>query len=145
MLLQGITDIIKEFNLSYNSSSWILSAYLMAGAVSTPIVGELSDIYGKKKMILIIMLIYLVGIILGGISSSITFLELARIIQGIGISIFPIALGMIKNQLPNDKVAIGVGIFSSMFAAGSVIGLAVGSNIVENFDWRTTFSQHFLS
>lgn len=80
-----------------------------------------------------------------GISSSITFLELARIIQGIGISIFPIALGMIKNQLPNDKVAIGVGIFSSMFAAGSVIGLAVGSNIVENFDWRTTFSQHFLS
>jgi MFS family permease len=66
MLLQGITDIIKEFNLSYNSSSWILSAYLMTGAVSTPIVGELSDIYGKKKMILIIMLIYLVGIILGG-------------------------------------------------------------------------------
>lgn len=144
MLLPGITDIIKEFNISYNSSSWILSAYLIAGAVSTPIVGKLSDIYGRKKMILIIMLIYVVGISLGGISYSIAFLILARIIQGIGISIFPIALGMIRNQLPNDKLAIGVGIFSSMFAAGSVIGLAVGSNIVENFGWRTTFLSTFF-
>jgi MFS family permease len=145
MLLPGITNIIKEFNISYNSSSWILSAYLIAGTVSTPIVGKLSDIYGRKKMILIIMLIYIVGISLGGISSSITFLVLARILQGIGISIFPIALGMIRNQLPSNKLATSVGIFSSMFAADSVIGLAVGSNIVENFGWRTTFLSTFLS
>jgi MFS family permease len=109
MLLPGITDIIKEFNISYNASSWILSAYLIAGAVATPIARKLSDIYGRKKMILIIMLIYIVGISLGGISSSITFLILARVIQGIGIFIFPIALGMIRNQLSNDKLAIGVG------------------------------------
>jgi MFS family permease len=51
---------------------------------------------------------------------------------------------MIKNQLPNDKVAIGVGIFRSMFAAGSVIGLVVGSNIVTNFGWRTTFLSTFF-
>jgi MFS family permease len=144
MLLPGITDIIKEFNISYNASSWILSAYLIAGAVATPIAGKLSDIYGRKKMILIILLIYIVGISLGGLSSSITFLILARVIQGIGISIFPIALGMIRNQLSNDKLAIGVGIFSSMFAAGSVVGLAVGSNIVENFGWRTTFFSTFF-
>jgi MFS family permease len=49
MLLPGLTNIIKELNLSYNSSSWILSEYLMAGAVYKPIVGKLSDIYGKKK------------------------------------------------------------------------------------------------
>ena len=49
ILLPGIADIIKEFNISYNSSSWILSTYLMAGAVSMPIVGKLSDIYGRKK------------------------------------------------------------------------------------------------
>jgi MFS family permease len=144
MLLPGITDIIKEFNISYNTSSWILSAYLIAGAVAIPIAGKLSDIYGRKKMILIIMVIYIVGISLGGISSNITFLILARVIQGIGISMFPIALGMIRNQLPNDKLAIGVGIFSSMFAAGSVVGLAVGSNIVENFGWRTTFFSMFF-
>lgn len=139
MLLPAIPDIIEEFNISYNTSSWILSAYLIAGAVATPLGGKLSDIYGRKKMVLIILIVYIVGIALGGISSNITFLIVARVIQGIGISMFPIAFGIIRDQFPIDKLAIGVGVFSSMFAAGSVVGLALGANITENFGWRTTF------
>jgi MFS family permease len=64
MLLPVITDIIGEFNISYNTSSWILTAYLIAGAVMMPIGGKLSDIYGTKKMVLIIMVIYIIGIFL---------------------------------------------------------------------------------
>ena len=139
MLLPAIPDIIKEFNISYNTSSWILSAYLIAGAVSTPVAGKLSDVYGRKKMVMIILIIYIVGISLGGLSTSITFLVIARVIQGIGISMFPIAFGIIRDQFPKDKLAIGVGVFSSMFAAGSVVGLALGANIIEHFGWRTTF------
>jgi len=139
MLLPAIPDIIQEFNISYNTSSWILSAYLIAGAVATPLGGKLSDIYGRKKMILIIMIVYIIGITLGGISTNITFLIVARVIQGIGISMFPIAFGIIRDQFPINKLAIGVGVFSSMFAAGSVVGLALGANIIENFGWRTTF------
>ncbi len=139
MLLPAIPDIIEEFDISYNTSSWILSAYLIAGAVATPLGGKLSDIYGRKKMVMIILIIYIIGITLGGISSDITFLIVARVIQGIGISMFPIAFGIIRDQFPIDKLAIGVGVFSSMFAAGSVVGLALGANIIENFGWRTTF------
>src|SRR4026208_1493865 len=139
MLLPAIPDIIKEFNISYSTSSWILSAYLIAGAVSTPVAGKLSDIYGRKKMVMIIMIIYIVGISLGGLSTNITFLIVARIIQGIGISMFPIAFGIIRDQLPRDKLAIGVGVFSSMFAAGSVVGLAVGGNVIQAFGWHATF------
>lgn len=139
MLLPAIPDIIEEFDISYNTSSWILSAYLIAGAVATPLGGKLSDIYGRKKMVMIILIIYIIGIALGGISSNITFLIVARVIQGIGISMFPIAFGIIRDQFPIDKLAIGVGVFSSMFAAGSVVGLALGANIIENFGWRTTF------
>jgi len=139
MLLPAIPDIIKEFNISYNTSSWILSAYLIAGAVATPVGGKLSDIYGRKKMVIIIMIIYIIGIILGGLSSNITFLVVARVIQGIGISMFPIAFGIIRDQFPKEKLAIGVGVFSSMFAAGSVVGLGLGANIIENFGWRATF------
>jgi MFS family permease len=76
---------------------------------------------------------------LGGLSTNITFLVIARVIQGIGISMFPIAFGIIRDQFPKDKLAIGVGVFSSMFAAGSVVGLALGANIIEHFGWRTTF------
>jgi MFS family permease len=139
MLLPAIPDIIKEFYISYNTSSWILSAYLIAGAVSTPVAGKLSDVYGRKKMVMIILIIYIVGISLGGLSTNITFLVIARVIQGIGISMFPIAFGIIRDQFPKEKLAIGVGVFSSMFAAGSVVGLALGANIIEHFGWRTTF------
>jgi MFS family permease len=139
MLLPAIPDIIKDFEISYNTSSWILSAYLIAGAVTTPIAGKLSDIYGRKKMIIIIMMIYIFGITMGGLSSNIILLVAARVIQGIGISMFPIAFGIIKDQFPKEKLAIAVGVFSSMSAAGSVVGLVLGAGIIENFGWRATF------
>jgi MFS family permease len=139
MLLPAIPDIIRDFDISYSASSWILSAYLISGAVATPIFGKLSDIYGRKRMVMIILIIYIVGIFSGGISSDITFLVISRVIQGIGISMFPIAFGIIRDQLPKDKLSVGVGIFSSMFAAGSVVGLGLGASIIENFGWRATF------
>lgn len=139
MLLPAIRDIIRDFNISYSTSSWILTAYLISGAVATPIAGKLSDIYGRKKMILSIFVIYIVGISIGGLSTNLHILLVARIIQGIGISMFPIAFGIIRDQLPADKIAIGVGVFSSMFAAGSVVGLAIGGNIIQIFGWHATF------
>jgi MFS family permease len=139
MLLPAIRDIIRDFDISYSISSWILTAYLIAGAVATPIAGKLSDIYGRKKMVMIILIIYILGICAGGISTNISFLVIARVIQGIGISMFPIAFGIIRDRLPKDKLAIGIGVFSSMFAAGSVVGLAVGGSIIQSFGWHATF------
>ena len=139
MLLPAIRDIITDFHISYSTSSWILTAYLISGAVATPIAGKLSDIYGRKRMVLVIFVIYIIGISVGGLSKDIDFLILARVIQGMGISMFPIAFGIIRDQLPKNKLAIGVGIFSSMFAAGSVVGLAIGGTIVKNFGWHATF------
>jgi MFS family permease len=139
MLLPAIPDIIKEFNISYSTSSWILTSYLIAGAVMTPIGGKLSDMYGRKKMVMIIMIIYIIGISLGGLASDITFLIISRIIQGIGIAMFPIAFGIVRDQFPQEKLAIGIGTFSAMFAAGSVVGLAIGGTIIQNFGWRVTF------
>ena len=139
MLLPAISDIISDFDISYSTSSWILTAYLISGAVMTPIAGKLSDIYGRKKMVLVIFIIYIVGIAIGGLSTNIYTLIFARIIQGIGISMFPIAFGIIRDQFPMSKIAIGIGIFSSMFAAGSVVGMAIGGTIVQNFGWQATF------
>jgi MFS family permease len=139
MLLPAIRDIIRDFHISYSTSSWILTAYLISGAVATPIAGKLSDIYGRKKLVVIILIIYIIGISAGGFSTNISFLLVARVIQGIGISMFPIAFGIIRDQLPKEKLAIGVGVFSSMFAAGSVVGLAIGGSIIQSFGWHATF------
>ncbi len=139
MLLPAIRDIISDFHISYSTSSWILTAYLISAAVSTPIAGKLSDIYGRKKMVLVILIIYIVGISAGGVSTNISFLLTARVIQGIGVSMFPIAFAIIRDQLPKEKLAIGIGLFSSMFAAGSVVGLAVGGSIIQSLGWHATF------
>jgi len=139
MLIPAIPDLIKDFHVSYSMSSWILTSYLIAGAVMTPIAGKLSDIYGRKKILLIIMVIYIIGVSMAGFASNIYFMIFARIIQGIGMSMFPIAFGMIRDQFPREKISIGQGVITSMFASGAVIGLTVGGIIVQDYGWQNTF------
>ena len=143
MVLPAIPDFIQDFNISYSTSSWILSSYLIAGAVMTPIAGRLSDIYGKKKMLVIVMAVYSTGILAGGFANSIEFMLAARAAQGVGMSMFPIAFGIIREILPEKKLAIGQTIFSSTFSGGAVVGLMVGATIIQNFGWQATFFSIF--
>src|SRR5919202_448983 len=123
MILPAIPDFIHSFNISYSTSSWLLSAYIIAAAVMTPIGGKLSDIYGKKKILLIVMAIYAVGILAGRFATNIEYMLAARAAQGVGMSMFP----------------IGQTIFTSTFSGGAVVGLVGGAAIIENFGWQATF------
>ena len=98
----------------------------------TPIVGKLSDIYGKKKTLITIMIIYTIGISLAGFSTNIYFLLITRTIQGFGMSVFPIVFS-IRDKFPREKISIGNGIISSLIAAGAVIGLMFGSTIIKDY------------
>jgi MFS family permease len=69
MLFPAILDIINNFKIDYYASSWILLGHLITAAVMTPIAGKLSDIYGKKKVLLIIMAIFIVSIAAAGFSA----------------------------------------------------------------------------
>ena len=139
MLIPAIPTLIKDFHISYGLSSWLLTAYLISGAVMTPIAGKLSDIYGRKKMLLIIMAIYAGGVITGGFALNIYTLIITRVIQGFGMAMFPIAFSMVRDQFPREKVSIAQGVITSMFATGAVIGLSIGGIIVQHFGWRMTF------
>jgi MFS family permease len=139
MILPAIPDFIRDFNISYSTSSWLLSAYIIAAAVMTPIGGKLSDIYGKKKILLIIMAVYVAGIFAGRFATNIEFMLAARVAQGVGVAMFPIAFGIIREVLPEKRLAIGQTIFSSTFSGGAVIGLIGGAAIIQNFGWQTTF------
>ena len=139
MIIPAIPDLVEDFNIPYNTTAWILTAYLIAGAVATPIVGKLSDIYGKKKILLIVMIIYTIGTSFGIISNDISTMIIARTIQGIGMSVFPIAFTIIREKFPENKLSIAQGILTSLFAAGGVIGLSLGATTIEYFGWRSTF------
>jgi MFS family permease len=139
MLVPAIPHLINEFGITYNISSWILSSYLISGAISVPIAGKLSDNYGRKKILLIVMIIYTIGVIGGALSTDIYSLLLSRTIQGIGMSVFPIVFAIVQDQFPRNKVSIAQGTLASMFAFGGVLGLVVGGNVIEHFGWRMTF------
>jgi len=139
MIIPAIPDLIQDFNIPYNTTAWILTAYLIAGAVSTPLVGKLSDIYGKKRILLIVMIIYTVGTSFGMICNDISTMIIVRIIQGIGMSVFPIAFTIIREKFPENKLSIAQGILTSLFAVGGVIGLSLGAITIESFGWRSTF------
>ena len=139
MILPAIPDFIRDFNISYSTSSWLLSSYIIAAAVMTPIGGRLSDIYGKKKILLIVMAVYTVGLLAGRFATSMEFMIVARAAQGIGMAMFPIAFGIIREVLPEKRLGTGQTIFSSTFSGGAIVGLVGGAAIIQNFGWQATF------
>ena len=139
MLLPAIPEIIQDFNITYGTAAWIFSAYLIIAAVMTPVAGRLSDLYGKKKVLLVLLTIYIVGLVTGGFADNISVLLVTRIIQGVGLAAVPAAFSLLRDTFPPAKLAIAVGVFGSAYSAGSVVGLLVGASIIQNFGWHSTF------
>jgi MFS family permease len=139
MLLPAIPEIIKEFKIPYGTAAWIFSAYLIVAAVMTPVAGRLSDLYGKKKVLLMLLIIYIAGLTAGGFAYNISFLLVTRIIQGFGLAAVPAAFSLLRDTFPPAKLAIAVGVFGSAYSAGSVVGLLTGASIIQNFGWHSTF------
>jgi MFS family permease len=139
MLLPAIPEIIQDFKISYGTAAWIFSAYLIVAAVMTPVAGRLSDLYGKKKVLLILLTIYIAGLVAGGFADNISFLLITRIIQGFGLAAVPAAFSLLRDTFPPAKLAIAIGVFGSAYSAGSVVGLLAGASIIQNFGWHATF------
>src|SRR5215210_7077204 len=139
MLVPSLPNIIGEFNLPYSISPWILTTYLIVGAVMTPVTSSLAEMHGKRKILLIVMGVYAVGVTVGGLTTDFYSFIIARGMQGVGISMFPIAFSVIREQFPKSRLAIGQGVITSMFASGSILGLLIGATIAEYSGWRTTF------
>ena len=139
MLLPAIPEIIQDFDISYGTAAWIFSAYLIVAAVMTPVAGRLSDLYGKKKVLLTLLIIYIAGLTAGGFADNISFLLATRIIQGVGLSAVPAAFSLLRDTFPPAKLATAIGVFGSAYSAGSVVGLLAGASIIQNFGWHATF------
>ena len=139
MLVPSLPTIISEFNLSYGLSPWILTTYLIVGAVMTPVTSSLAEIHGKRKILLAVMGVYAVGVTVGGLTTDFYSFIIARGMQGVGMSMFPIAFSVVREQFPKSRLAIGQGVITSMFACGSILGLLIGATISEYSGWRTTF------
>ncbi len=137
MLVPALQHISVGFPDYAGWISWILSVYLLVGAVLNPIVGKLADIYGKRRMLIVTLVIYTVGLIGCALTySNFICLIAFRAMQGIGLTVFPIFYGIIRDTFPKEMVPMSIGIVSAMFSIGVSIGLLGGGWIVSQFDWQ---------
>ena len=132
MLIPAIPDLIADFHVSYSMSSWILTAYLVSDVVMTPIAGKLSGIWKEENPANHNDCVCQSGFAIG-FCIKCNILLIARAIQGVGMSMFPIVFSIIKDQFQREKMSIGQDIVTSMFASGAVIGLTVGGIIIQNY------------
>jgi EmrB/QacA subfamily drug resistance transporter len=139
MLVPALPGIAMQYPEDAEWVSWVLSAYLLVGAVATPIIGRLGDMYGKKRVMVLSMVAYTIGLIGCGLSWSLPSLIAFRALQGVGMGIFPLAYGIVRDTFPSRMIPMAIGIISSMFSIGVSIGLLGGGWIVETYDWKTAF------
>ena len=120
--------------------SWVVTAYLLASTVVAPLYGKLGDLYGRKVMMQISVSVFLVGSMLCGQATSMTFLIVARGLQGIGGGgLMVLAQTVIGDVVaPRERGKIQ-GIFAAVFSLSSVAGPLAGGYIVDHFSWRWIF------
>ena len=149
MVIPGIPVIQSDFStpanpVSSSTMSWITSAFLIVGSAVSPLFGKLGDSYGKKRMFLAALAFYMAGVGVAGFSNSIYFLIAARAVQGIGFAIVPLALAIIAETFPKDRIATAQGIVSATFAIGASLGLIIGSYVVQDLGWQWAFHSAFI-
>src|SRR5918996_233364 len=120
--------------------SWVFSAFLLASTTTVPLYGKLSDIYGRRKLYVFAMVLFLVGSVWCGMANSMTQLILARALQGIGAGgIMPLAFILIGEMFTLEQRTRMQGIFSGVWGVSSVAGPLLGGFLVDQFSWRWIF------
>src|SRR5881396_528685 len=117
--------------------SWVFTAYMLTSTVTVPLYGKLGDVYGRKNLFLLAIVLFLLGSMLCGLSQSMTQLVVFRAVQGLGAGgLFPLSLAVIGNIVPPRDRGRWQGLIGGTFAAASIIGPAIGGFIVDSMSWR---------
>ena len=120
--------------------SWVFSAFMLASTTTVPLYGKLSDLYGRRRLYIIAMALFLAGSIWCGMANSMTELILARGLQGIGAGgVMPLAFILIGEMFSLEQRAKMQGLFSGVWGVSSIVGPLLGGFLVDQLSWRWVF------
>ena len=152
MLVPALPTLVAFFDgVPYTTIAWVVSAYLLVGVSTTPLFAKLGDIYGKKRILVVVLSIYAVALSLTGFTPQIaTAVGLSRFnavyllialrgLQGVGLAMFPLAFAMVGEDLPPAKVAQAQGLIGAMFAIGAALGLFGGAWVIQSYGWQIAY------
>jgi MFS family permease len=120
--------------------SWVFTAYMLASTVTVPLYGKLGDVYGRKPLFLVAIVVFLLGSALCGLAQNMTQLVVFRGVQGLGAGgLIPLAIAVVGAIVPPRDRGRYQGLIGSVFGSASIIGPAVGGFIVDHTTWRWIF------
>ena len=139
LVAPALGTIGQDLGVETSDASWVLTAYLLSAAVLTPILGRLGDMVGKRKVLIVILALLLVGTVLAALAPNLLVLILGRILQGAAGAVMPLSIGIVRDELPKERVSVTIGLLSAIFGIGAGVGIVAAGPIVEALSWHWLF------
>lgn len=136
----ALVDISKELDANLNTLQWLLSGYVLAWAAGVVPAGQLADIYGKRRMLLLGIFIFTLSSLWCGVATSEHMMIIARIFQGLGGALFvPPLYTLTFSSFPPEKQGFAIGMLGAGAGIGLAIGPTFGGTLLELLNWRWIF------
>jgi EmrB/QacA subfamily drug resistance transporter len=138
-VIPAIPDLMRGLHTDESGVTWTLTAYLVSAAVCTPLVGRLGDIFGKRRLLVIILVAFSLGSIISAVTGQLWVVVAGRVVQGLGGGIFPLCFAIIRDEFPRERVARAVGLMAAIAGIGGGFGLILGGLIVDYTSYHWIF------
>src|SRR4051794_38371877 len=132
MILPALPAFQERYHVAPSTSTWLLTAFLISSAICTPILGRLGDMYGKERMLLIALGIFAIGSVIAAVAGTFLVVLVGRTVQGTSAAVVPLAIGIVRDELPPAKVGVVIGLLSSMLGIGGGAALILAGFIVDH-------------
>lgn len=144
MVVPALPEMQREFGADASDATWVFTVFLVTSSVVTPVLGRLGDMYGKERLLLISLGAFAAGNAVSGVAQSLEVVIAGRVIAGVGGAIFPLAIGIIRDEFPPVRVATGIGLISAMFGIGGGVGLVVSGLLIDGLGVDSIFWLSFV-
>lgn len=124
---------------SREDTAWVVTSTLLAAAVITPISGRLGDMYGKRRILLILVAVMVVGSVIAALSPGIIGIIVGRTLQGAIVGVVPLGISILRDVLHENRVDTAIALISATLGVGGALGLPISALITERADWHLLF------
>ncbi|MEV7994061.1 MFS transporter [Streptomyces sp. NPDC086077] len=139
LVIPIVPELPRLLNASSSNTAWAVTATLLAAAVATPVMGRLGDMYGKRRMLLVSVVMLVAGSVTAALSDTLGPMIVGRVLQGLASGVIPLGISIMRDELPAERLGSATALMSASLGVGGALGLPAAALIADNFDWHTLF------